>query len=184
MTSPCRFCCYPVLKKRLMINDGDLRCTTVPVLAGFSSSFSDFLSSPFAFSLSRALSSCPFFPILVGLYERTDDSCEDWLCDRLLSPPSEGVWRDSCSVDRRNLFKLSLRTRDCDFFFFFFKVAAELSAAIVGFCSFLSSDCCRDTSKAEEDRESRKTDQPLENHYPRMRERANGDLFNMFCSNR
>lgn len=141
MTSPRCFSRCPVLEKLLMVNDGDLRCTTATVLAGFSSSFSDFLSSPFAFSLSRASSSCPFLPILIGPYECTGDSCEDRLCGRLLSPPSGGVWRDSCSADRRNLFKLSLRTRECDFFFFFFfKVAAELvSTAIVGFCSFSSS---------------------------------------------
>ena len=117
-----------------MVNDGDLRCTTVTLLTSFSVGFSGFLGSPFStFSWYNAVSrggasashsslsvSCPFLAILDGLSERLGDSCDDWLCDRLLSPPS-GVCLGSCSVDRRNLFNDSLRTSECDFFFFFFK---------------------------------------------------------------
>lgn len=124
-------------EKLLMVNDGDLRCTTVTVLTGFSVGFSGFLGSPFSLSTSYNVSgcssasypsrwpslsiSCPFLAVFDGLSERLDNSCDDWLCDRLLSPPS-GVCLGSCSVDRRNLFKLSLRTNEFDFFFFFFKV--------------------------------------------------------------
>ena len=124
-------------EKLLMVNDGDLRCTTVTVLTGFSVGFSGFLGSPFSLSTSYNVSgcssasypsrwpslsiSCPFLAVFDGLSERLDNSCDDWLCDRLLSPPS-GVCLGSCSVDRRNLFRLSLRTNEFDFFFFFFKV--------------------------------------------------------------
>lgn len=127
---------------------------------GFSSGFSGFLNSSFALSLSGvSLSSCPFLSVPIELYECTGDSCED--CDRLLSLIPSGVCRVSCSEDRRNLFKLSLRTSECDFFFFLvFRVAAETVSMDDGFCSLSwSSRCCdrcRGISEVEEDRESRK----------------------------
>ena len=125
-----------------MVSGGDLRSTALTVFVGFSSTFSGFLSSsfiPFSFSMASSFS---FFVALI--YVCTGDSCEDWLCERLLLPPS-GVCRCSCcSKDMRNLFKLSLRTSECDFFFFFFKGALE-STSVVNFGSFSSSsrcDCC------------------------------------------
>lgn len=132
-----------------MVSDGDLHCTMLTVFVGFSGSFSGFLSFSFAlFSLSAA-SSFSFF--VERSYIWTGDSCEDWLCDRLLLPPS-GVRRSSCSEDMRNLFKLNLRTSEWDFFFFFFRLAFE-NASVVNCSSFSSSsrcDCCWDTSEAEE----------------------------------
>lgn len=134
-----------------MVSDGDLHCTTLMV---FSSSFSGFLSSSFVpFSLFKASS---FF--VVWIYVWTGEFCEDWLWDRLLLPPS-GVCRGSCcSEDMRNLFKLSLRTSECDFFFFFFRLALE-NTSVINFDSFSSPsrcECCWDISEVEENRESGK----------------------------
>lgn len=140
-----------------MVRDGDLRCTTVTVVTGFSrqSSWCSFdLCSPFSWScLSAASLSFSIFSFsnslvpfrsrvtlsLRGLSDWFWDSWDDWLWDRLLSPPS-GVRLVSCSdPDNLNLFKLSFRTSELDFFFSFFNFS--------NFFRVLPTNRCHQTTK-------------------------------------
>lgn len=150
----------PCWIKLLMVTNGCVVCcTTVTVFDDVSSNFSGFLSSPFVpFSFSEVLLfCCPCF--LIGSFERTGDSCGDWVCDRLLLSPPSGVCRVS-SEDRRNLLKLSLRTSECDFFFFFFFKIEDADFGSSSCC-----DCCQDISEVKENRESSKIVQLFENYY-------------------
>lgn len=155
----------------LTVNDGDLHSTTITVLVGSSSGFSALARISSASLLFEESSSRSSFPVSVRAAECTGDFCEDRPCDRLLSPISSGARRLSCS-GARNLLKLSLRTNECDFFFFFvFAVVAKTGSTDVGFCFFSSPSSCRDISAAKEDLESIELIQFLEDFHLRGRER-------------